>query len=162
MTISKARQLALQLMSKHGLLDKGWTFEFNNTKRAAGQCLSGRRNIIFLSKYFLPVLTDEKIKDVILHEIAHALVGNYNGHNHVWRAKCREIGAIPEECFDLAANSIEGASEILVTQSKYTLTCPKCGKKSPLHRKPKRNRSCGDCYPYGFSRDHQLVVTQNY
>lgn len=42
-----------------------------------------------------PILVNyskRKIKNVILHEIAHVLVGSENDHNSVWRKKCIEIG----------------------------------------------------------------------
>jgi len=38
--------------------------------------------------------SDELVRDTLLHEIAHALVGTAHGHDEVWKAKCLEIGAI--------------------------------------------------------------------
>lgn len=38
------------------------------------------------------------IRDTILHEIAHALVGPNHCHDLVWKAKCLEIGATPRRC----------------------------------------------------------------
>ena len=35
---------------------------------------------------------DEEVKNTLLHEIAHALVGPGHRHNRVWRQKAREIG----------------------------------------------------------------------
>ena len=34
----------------------------------------------------------EEIRNTILHEIAHALVGNENVHNLVWKKKALELG----------------------------------------------------------------------
>lgn len=34
----------------------------------------------------------ESIKDTILHEIAHALVGNEQGHNEIWQSKAKVLG----------------------------------------------------------------------
>ena len=40
----------------------------------------------------------DQVRDTILHEIAHALVGPGHGHDAVWKRKCREVGARPERC----------------------------------------------------------------
>jgi predicted SprT family Zn-dependent metalloprotease len=34
----------------------------------------------------------ESVKNTILHEIAHALVGNEQGHNEIWQSKAKELG----------------------------------------------------------------------
>jgi predicted SprT family Zn-dependent metalloprotease len=34
----------------------------------------------------------ESVKNTILHEIAHALVGNEQGHNEIWQATAKELG----------------------------------------------------------------------
>ena len=70
-------------MTRHGL--HGWAFRFNRCKQAMGLCVYHRRSIE-LSIYFVerdnPV---EEIRDTILHEIAHALVGPGHGHDKVWK-----------------------------------------------------------------------------
>ena len=39
---------------------------------------------------------EEDIKDTVLHEIAHAIVGCNHHHDYVWRACCNKIGCKPE------------------------------------------------------------------
>src|SRR5581483_6001841 len=96
----ESAELACRLLVQHGLAD--WNFCFNHRKIYMGVCRHSRKRIE-LSRHFVEVNSDELIRDVILHEIAHALVGPMHGHDDVWRQKCLEIGARPNrECADAA------------------------------------------------------------
>ena len=53
-----------------------------------------------------------EIKNTILHEIAHALVGSQHGHSQIWRKKAREIGCDASRCH-----------HIVFSKPKYILTC---------------------------------------
>ena len=57
------------------------------------------------------------VKDLILHEIAHALVGCAHGHDYVWKANCVEIGSKPEQYAKLDASKIVHTHEV---------SCAKC------------------------------------
>src|SRR5262249_35413457 len=79
-----------------------WEFGFNSNVRRAGVCFyphAAEPGRIELSVHFAASNLDEEVTDTLLHEIAHALVGPGHGHDEVWRAKCREIGARPEACY---------------------------------------------------------------
>jgi predicted SprT family Zn-dependent metalloprotease len=129
------RQLALGLMSRHGLLD--WTFAFNRRKRAMGLCRYGEKRIE-LSIHLVDRNGPHEVLDTILHEIAHALVGPRHGHDAVWRAKCREVGARPRRCSD--ADMPEG---------RWQARCGGCGQVFSRHRRPKRLKGwfCRPCGP---------------
>ena len=165
MNLSEVKSLALELMAKHQLNYSGWRFEFDNARRRAGVCKHGRK-VIGLSKYLLPYMKEEKVKDTILHEIAHALVGPRHGHDWVWQRKAIEIGCNGARCYNPHEDFHAGAVDELASQSKYTLSCPNCGKVHPAHRRPKREKACGQCcnkYNGGrYTSDFNLVVTQNY
>jgi len=128
--------MALHLMGQHGL--HGCAFRFNRCKQAMGLCVYHRK-IIGLSIYFVerdnPV---EEIRDTILHEIAHALVGPGHGHDKVWKKKCIEIGARPVRC---------GHGDM--PEGRWQARCIGCGKSVHRHRKPKRARGwcCRACGP---------------
>jgi predicted SprT family Zn-dependent metalloprotease len=130
-----ARQLALALMAQHRLA--GWTFRFNRCKQALGLCVYQRRTIelsIYLVERDNPL---EEIRDTILHEIAHALVGPRHGHDKVWKRKCLEIGARPLRC---------GLADM--PPGRWQASCGGCGKRFHRYRKPKRLsgwfcRGCG-------------------
>lgn len=131
----KAQRLALQLMAEHHLHD--WRFAFNKRKQTMGLCLYGRRTIE-LSIHFVERNSHGEIRDTILHEVAHALVGAKHGHDRVWKAKCIEIGARPMRC-----------GEADMPEGRWQAMCSACGKRYDRHRRPKRQRGwfCRSCGP---------------
>ena len=165
MTITETRKLAMELMAKHGLNRSGWTFQFDNARRRAGVCKHYKK-VIGLSKYLLPHMKEDKVKDTLLHEIAHALVGPKHGHDWVWQRKAIEIGCNGARCYNPKEEFHAGAIDALAEQSKWVLTCPNCGNKNPIHRKPKREKACGICcrkFSGGrYDERFKLVLTQNY
>lgn len=128
--------MALHRMAAHGL--HGWVFRFNRCKQAMG-LYSYHRKTIELSISFVerdnPV---EEIRDTILHEIAHALVGPGHGHDKVWKRKCIEIGARPLR-YRLAD----------MPEGKWRARCWGCGCQFHRYRRPKRARGwfCRRCGP---------------
>lgn len=130
-----ARELALELMAAHGL--RGWSFGFNRRKEATGLCDFHRR-AIELSIYFVERNPHEEIRDTILHEIAHALVGPGHGHDNVWKRKCVAIGARPER-----------TGEAEMPPGRWQARCGRCGKEFNRHRRPQRLRGwfCRSCGP---------------
>ncbi len=132
MNTNEAKQLAIDLMNQYGLLDKGWFFEYDNAKRRFG-CCNYRQKKITLSKPLTELREESFVRNTILHEIAHAIVGGKNGHNHIWRAKAIEIGCNGERCSNDA--QIKG---------KWIGVCPN-GHIRYRHRKPIGSISCGTC-----------------
>lgn len=147
--------------SEHTLCakDMGYRFKFDNAKRRNGQ-INYRTKIISLSKPKALVnlhQIDGPIQNTILHEIAHAfsykLYGrNGAGHCKKWRSIAKQIGCSGERC----------SSGYEQPDSKYTLICETCGKESPMHRKPKVNRSCGSCSPRVYNEKFIMTLRQNY
>ena len=161
MTQQEVTQLAHDLMSKHGLIQQGWSFKFDNARRRVGVCKYHTKTI-GLSKTYLPHMKKSAIKDTILHEIAHALVGDRHRHNHVWRRKAREIGCNGKKCLNPSKELYAGAIDKMAKQAKYTLKCPNCDEQSPMHRKPKRSHSCGTCGNGVYNPKYKLELIQNY
>ena len=91
-------QLARGLMFQHQLGQ--WSFQFDNGTKRAG-CCHYTTQVLSLSHEFAKRAPAEEIKDTILHEIAHALVGKEHHHDDVWRAKALEIGCSGRRCHDL-------------------------------------------------------------
>jgi predicted SprT family Zn-dependent metalloprotease len=135
MNLSVAQTLAVTLMKKHRLIDKGWTFKYDNAVKRFGVCMF-RPKVIGLSRKLVLLNDKEKVKDTILHEIAHAIAGFESGHGEIWRHVCIQIGAKPERCYDTTkTNNVE---------LKYYAKCGACGKDYQKARmfKTERKRCC--------------------
>lgn len=136
-----ARTLANELMEAHGLKQpedggKPWFFKFDAGKKRFGRCNYGDR-IISLSLYLTRLNTEERVRNTILHEIAHALAGWQAGHGWQWKATARLIG-----CDGMARYNAE---EVNRPETSVYANCPNCGKESGFYRMPKREKACGDC-----------------
>ncbi len=133
--LSAVAQLARELLDTHGLPD--WSFAFNRRKTQLGLCREVDRSIQ-LSVHFVVLNGDAAIRDTLLHEIAHALVGTRHGHDAVWRACCRALGARPERLdYDSA-----------MPEGRWRAVCPSCRMTHHRHRRPKHLigwwcRACG-------------------
>ena len=115
---------AVRLLAAYGL--HGWSFAFNRSKVQMGQCWYGAR-LLVLSAYFVELNDDAAVLDTLLHEIAHALVGPGHGHDGVWQAKCREVGAVPERL----------SYGVRMPLGAWQAVCPCCGRLHDRHRRPK-------------------------
>lgn len=123
-------QLALELMHKHGL--RKWRFKFDPSTRRAG-CCNYHNKMISISFELARNASDEDVRDTILHEIAHALVGKKHNHDEVWKAKAREIGC-----------SGERTHRLVFSPPRYHVTCEnRCW----THTAERRNRRliCRTC-----------------
>ena len=149
MNLFEAQKQAQILMIQHGLID--WSFKFNNRKSAYGLCSYTKRTI-FLSEQLVPYMKESEVKNTILHEIAHALVGPGHNHNHVWRRKAREIG-----CNANRTSSYDAAHAV----AKYSATCPCCNMEHHANRMPKRGHWC-KCTGRTFRPQDKLVYIQQY
>lgn len=147
MNIWKAKDLAKALMSKHGLV--GWRFEFHNRKTALGTC-NYRDKVIFLSEYCTPLLPDDIIKNTILHEIAHALVGPSHGHDSVWKMRARSIGCTGDTCADVGV--------LLADHAPFKAEC-ECGYKEPKFKRPIGGTATHQCKPW---KTGKVIFYDNY
>ena len=126
MNLNQVVALGNQLMKQHGLTSLGWFFELDNAKRRFGVCRFGNRTI-GISRHLAALNDEAKVKDTILHEIAHALVGPGHGHDYTWKRKCIEIGAKPERCYS--------STEVTTPKLRYYAICEGCGHE---HQRAKR------------------------
>lgn len=142
-------------MQQHGLAD--WAFRFNQRKRALGICNYTHRRIE-LSAPFVVRNDESQVRDVILHEIAHALTpppepnenpdgmttsvpppAGHRPHGPAWRAMCLKIGANPDR---LNATAVAPPGE-------WRAVCPGCQTTHHRHRRPAPDRTyvCKACGP---------------
>ncbi|HET7304963.1 MAG TPA: SprT-like domain-containing protein [Segeticoccus sp.] len=132
MELTEARELATRLIREHGLT--GWRFAFDNARTRAGVCRADRREI-GLSRVITPLQEEAEVRDTVLHEIAHALVGPQHGHDGVWRAKARSIGCTGMRCMP------EGAVQV---PAAWVGRCA-AGHEFRRHRRPGSVMTCVPC-----------------
>ena len=149
MNLQEAKLLAELWLEHHDLKD--WKIAFDKAKLRFGKCVY-REKIIYLSQYLVLLNAEKDVEETILHEIAHALVGQGQGHNYIWRAKANAIGCSSNRCF---------SAEIVQPQGKYKAVCNTCGAVSHKHRMPRKKIACIKCckqYNYGRFSDKYLFL----
>ena len=148
----QVRDLALELMKKHGLLEKGWKFEFDNAKRRFGYC-QYRPKIISISKHISKLNSVEEVTDTILHEIAHALAGPKAGHYSKWKYQAMAIGAKPERCY---------SRDVIQPPHRWTGTCPNGHETKRMKRMKVACAKCCNEFNYGkFSSQFMFEWKEN-
>ena len=135
-------EMAASLMAAHGL--DGWNVKLDHARRRAGQC-DYRKREISLSRHYVRHAEESHIRDTILHEIAHALVGPHHGHDAVWRRKAREIGCTATRC-----HTLNFATE------PWIMRCPNGCFETGRHRR-KAGLVCASCrVPVEFERQEPV------
>ena len=90
--LNAVAEMSRRLMDEHGLAD--WTLAFVEARRRLGDC-DFRDRVIRIGRAHALEGSEEKIRDTVLHEIAHALAGREAGHGPLWKETARRIGATP-------------------------------------------------------------------
>lgn len=147
MTLVEKQIKCIELMNYHGLTD--WNFFFDRAVVRFGLC-SYKNKTISLSKTLTELNNWERIKNTMLHEIAHALVGPGHGHDRVWERKALEIGCDGKKYYS-RKNTIQ-------PKYKYEATCVH-GKVFTRVKKPRAEYSCC-CTTNGFNREFILKFKQ--
>lgn len=133
--------LGTQLMREHGLLD--WRLKITDGHTSHGACYPAKK-VIALSAVMAEHATDAAVRNVILHEIAHARAPKGAHHGPVWRAIARAIGC------DAARTSS------VVTPRKYVGECPACGRLYYKNAR-RRNAACTACNGGKWNASRVLV-----
>jgi predicted SprT family Zn-dependent metalloprotease len=131
--LDRVRSRALALIGQH--LGAGtWSFGFDNAKTRAGQCDFARRRIT-VSRHLAARFSDADVDQVLLHEVAHALVGARAGHGPKWRRRAAALGYTGSRLHDGPI-----ASEL----APWVGTCP-AGHEHFRYRTPTRPAACAKC-----------------
>ena len=131
MNLPQAENLACSLIAEHGLFGQGWSFRFDRSLTRLGLC-SHRKRTISLGQHATLANDEIAVRNTILHEIAHALVGPNEGHGPIWKAKCLEIGGDGKRLGNISVKA----------PHKYQMYCLDCSYTWKYYRKPK----VGPCY----------------
>jgi predicted SprT family Zn-dependent metalloprotease len=132
MELAEVRRLGQRLMAEHGLVD--WSLDFDDAKVRAGQCRFAARSIS-LSRPLMRLYDEAHVRETLLHEIAHALVGPAHGHDAHWRATALRLGSTGRRCV---------AEDAPRTAAPWRGTCPN-GHVATRHRQPSQPLSCTRC-----------------
>lgn len=136
MNLEEVKTLALNLMNQH--LTSDWTFEFDRAARRFGCCHYDSKLITVSAK--LAALNEEpKVRDTILHEIAHAKAPRACGHGPEWKAIALAIGCNGERTFSSA--------QVVLPPLAWTISCDTCGYTGRRGRR--KMSACAKC-----CRDH--------
>lgn len=132
-TVDYVNGFAEDVLLIHGLT--GWKIVWDSAKRRAGACNHSKKTLSF-SKSLMPLYPKDVQRDVVLHEVAHALAGPKAAHGPKWKQKARAIGASPKALLP---------GWLPASPAKWVGHCPRCGQARHLHRSPRRVVSCGAC-----------------
>ncbi|MFD1722242.1 SprT-like domain-containing protein [Amnibacterium endophyticum] len=127
------RRLAEGLIADH-LPGGGWTFAFDRAVRRAGACHHADRRIT-VSRHLAERAEEDEVRQVLLHEVAHALAGHRAGHGPRWRAACARVGHSGGRLHE---------RPIAEDRARWVGTCP-AGHEHRRFRRPERALSCGVC-----------------
>jgi len=123
-------QLARKLMNEHGLAD--WQFQFTSSRRKFATVWFKKRKMTF-SRELTLINTEAIVRNVILHEIAHAVAGHDAGHGPAWKQVARSLGCDGERCYDSSRTLVAKKAE-----QRYIGTCPNCGAVARRNVKPRK------------------------
>ena len=101
--LAAADRLMQELLQRHKAsdgLDHEWQARFDLAPSRAGIC-NYRHKLICLSVNYCLRAPEEELRDTILHEIAHALVGPGHNHDLLWQVTARRIGCTAQRCSDV-------------------------------------------------------------
>lgn len=115
---------------------KGWSIAMDDKKTSLGQTDYNKKRITISRHFLRGVSCDEKkMRNTVLHEIAHVIAGPNENHGKKWKSIALKIGCDGKVC---------GYMDL--PDAKYIVTCKnKCFVNS-YYRKPKvENKICPKC-----------------
>ncbi len=138
MNLNDAEILANTILKEEVLND--WSFRFDRAKKRFGMC-NYQTKKISLSKYLVELNSRDKVRDTIIHEIAHAIAGYKAGHGKDWEKCVIRMGGVPERCYS--------PHTVNTPKLKYTIFCKTCGTKTQKNRQFKTSlfKSAPACKP---------------
>lgn len=147
----------LEILKKYhidGILDlKNYKIEMHRKKNSLGTCNPSKK-VIWLSKLFLEVNSIETMRDVLLHEIAHALTPK-DGHGKLFKEAAKMLGCNKNNL------GYFNNTEHNAPKGKYVYECINCHKIAYFHRKLKNRHSCGWCSK-SFDEKYLLKEVKGY
>ena len=127
----------------------GVRFEWDNATSRFGAChfrrdISGRK-IPYKITISYPLASRNSwkvVKDVVIHEIAHARTPGHH-HDAVWRMECLALGGDGKRCY---TSDVDGGNVVSIPK-KYVGVCPVCGQKFYRNRRSSGSYHCNRSNP---------------
>ena len=145
------QQFAIEQLKRWGLTgdyNNDWCMVWDKSVRRYGQCRYHKQEV-GISKHMTKLNSIEETKDVVLHEIAHALTGMGHGHDVVWKRMCVKVGARPERCYK--PERVGG--NVKTVEGKYNVINKDTGEVYySYHRRPK-NKDWSQSWIQGRRRE---------
>lgn len=145
MKLQEAEKLAKELIKEYC---PEYIFKWGRGKNRFGTCYYNQK-WISLSKILTELNDEARVKNTILHEIAHALTPTC-GHNWKWVKQAKAIGCDGKRLYS--------KNEVITPKDKFTGKCPNCGR---IVTRNKRNKiACGECcrnFNYGRFDQKYLI-----
>lgn len=141
MDLDDATTLAHALMAEHSIDRAGWTFSFDEAVQRMGCCRYGKKQIS-LSRHFTQAASEARVRDVILHEIAHVFVPS-GKHDLQWKAVAMRLGADPKACGEnpFVTSSEENARRLAAVDGKPYVRIAKARVRGNRYRILRENRA---------------------
>src|SRR5215204_3855775 len=156
MTREQAAKLAYQEMNKFPEL-KDWHLRFTTSEKVpfVGLC-SYKDKCIILNAHHIDTHPDIEVIDTIKHELAHALLTPFHGHNEVWKAKARELGASPTANCSMALSpdiidAIRSGADVKVEFEEEIIRRPK-------YEITRLQDRCDICHKVAVVKTESLIV----
>lgn len=150
---TKLDQQAKDLVLQH--LGSDWNVQWSKRMtRAAGLCNSATKTIK-LSIPILKLMSHEDQQLVILHEIAHGLVGCCHGHDKIWKNACLKIGGNGKRCYGKRLIPARRSTK------RYTYECPTCGRTTISRRKLGDSIYCRRCWDLEYDPEPLRLIKEH-
>ena len=94
--VKRAVKLTELLIKRYSL--DGWSVGINSSRKELGSCNYGNKTIV-LSRFHIIKGSNEQTRDVVLHELGHAIAGFRAGHGKEWMNACKRIGHVNPKQF---------------------------------------------------------------
>lgn len=94
MDVDLALDMAEETLAEY--LSAEWTVGLAHSRQWAGQCRYTTKQIV-LSVEYVSHHNETDVHDVIIHEVAHAILGPKAGHGPEWRKLARQMGGTGRE-----------------------------------------------------------------
>lgn len=139
MNRAEATQLSRVLLDQNGLTE--WKIRLVMSESSPLGMCSYEHKVLYLSAHLIDQTHQEIVKDVVLHEIAHALTPGH-AHDSIWQAKAKELGTTQlEECshFKLSPQALDAVRSGDIVEVSYEIV------KKPIHTIHRLQDLCPKC-----------------